>query len=441
MKERNARRLIASLLGLALFSIWWMAFSLHRIGPSAQDPPILQRLPSKSNEMFRLASSNASKPYFVLHVGPPKTATTSIQCVLDALSAELAEKDSYYFVGKGCPKANNTMANGESGIPGHLLMMGLIDANPHSRGFEKLKERMEHHLALGNHMIFSLEAMSNHLEDRPETWDLFLSLFEGWNVRIVVAYRHYFDWIRSMYYQQHIGRRYREQWPHQKGLMHPSFQDFLIYHLKRWEDGDPSNDSHSWGQHLSLYAVQYFGKHFRDVQVFDLHQEGEVPTNFVCQMLPRANNMCHRLQNDPFTEANVKRESHCFDADRLAMAAYKGSMVDKNIYRANVVKQTQAQLLATKDMEDHSKTACFPDRLLTKFLNASLWFERQVALSKPGGGDPNLVFRRNDTNHRESFNQAISTGKFCEINTTAMLQLDRWKRFFTDIKPQKKKEK
>lgn len=436
MKERDLRRVIVVLLVSVLLSIWWMAFSLHGmdssmialVGPS----PVMM----VSSSSLKHINSKTTNPYFVLHVGPPKTATTSIQCGLDALSGDLAKLDSYYFVGKGCPKWNSTMANGESGIPGHHLMMGLIDANPHSRGFEKLKERMDFHLARGNHMLFSLEAMSNHLEDRPETWKLFLSLFEGWNVRIVVGYRHYFDWIRSMYFQQHIGPKYRERWPHQRGSAHPSFHDFLEYHLERWENGDPSNDGHSWGQHLSLYALQYFTKHFDDVQVFDLHQDADVLTNFICQMLPGATNMCQRLQKDPFKEASVKRESHSFDADRLAMAAYESKILTKDIYRENVVKKTRSELVRTNALSDPKYLACLPEHLVAKFLNASLWFERQVAIT--GGGDLESVFHRDDNDHRASFQNAARSGKFCEVNTTAILQSEHWTTFFAAMKPKKK---
>lgn len=147
-------------------------------------------------------------------------------------------------------------------------MMGLINANPHSWGYEKLKERMDYHHSQGNHIILSLEAMANHLENRPETWDLFLSLFQGWNVRILVIYRHYFEWKQSLYFQQHIGKKYRFYWPEERGLIIPSFQTFLSTHLDRWERGEPSNDQYSWGQIwpcMSFSTFHNFLKMFRSL--------------------------------------------------------------------------------------------------------------------------------------------------------------------------------
>ena len=437
MKERHVRRLIVGLLVSAVLSVWYLTVSLDvtdATGSGPGPPPILDAvapLPSGS-----LLSAAPTKPYFVLHVGPPKTATTSIQCGLDLLSADLAKEDAYYFVGKRCPRFSGIMGNGEGGIPGHHLMMGLIDANPHSRGFERLQERMDYHRTKGNHMIFSIEAMSNHLVDRPETWKMFLSLFEGWNVRVVVAYRHYFDWIRSMYFQQHIGKKYREKWPDQQGLVHPSFTKFLEYHLERWEKRDPSNDGHSWGQHLSLYALQYFGNHFDDVQIFDLHQEGDVLTNFICQMVANANNMCRRLQTNAFVDTGVKRESHSFDADRLAVAAYQSGLFHKNIGRTAAVKTISAELEKTGDLLIAQNLACIDDALVSRFLNASLWFEEQVVASSRLQGNvvSSVGLRRTPSDHVEAFQSARRSGKFCEIDTDAVLQLPHWKDFLTSMK-------
>eukprot|EP00536_Pseudo-nitzschia_multiseries_P008583 jgi/Psemu1/305814/fgenesh1_kg.220_\ len=80
-------------------------------------------------------TANSTRPYFILHIGPPKTATTFIQCGLQKLSKELADDDSYYFVGKHCAWSHSTMENGEKSIPGHFLIMGLNDAKTQNRGY------------------------------------------------------------------------------------------------------------------------------------------------------------------------------------------------------------------------------------------------------------------------------------------------------------------
>jgi hypothetical protein len=54
------------------------------------------------------------KPYFYLNVGPPKTATTTLQCTLQEYSKQLAELDHLYFLEAACnPFPGRRMPNGE----------------------------------------------------------------------------------------------------------------------------------------------------------------------------------------------------------------------------------------------------------------------------------------------------------------------------------------
>lgn len=440
MKARNARNIVVVLLGLAFLSIWLSVLRLHATEQSSRleslPPPNSLNYPDSITKRPHAPANKTtlpSKPYFVLHIGPPKTATTTIQCGLETLSAKLVKEDSYFFIGKRCPHTNETMANGETGIPGHHLMMGLINANPNSRGFEKLKERMEFHYSKGNNMIFSLEAMSNHLEDKPKTWELLLSLFESWNVRVVVGYRHYFDWIRSMYFQQHIGKKYTEKWPHQNGLEHPAFQEYLSYHLDRWTNNNPSNDGYSFGQHLSLYALQYFQEHFDDVQVFNLHQDGDVLTNFICQMLPGSDATCMSLKREEKQSFETRRESHSFNGERLAMAAYKLGILNGNISRTKAVEKTKLQL-ASHTLNEQS-FICLSKQLESTFLNASLWFHNKISMAQKNSISGFMEARRN---HERDFSQALHNRKFCEIDPGAILKDKEWQNFFTSIQPKRK---
>ena len=138
----------------------------------------------RRNPQQQQQPNTRQRPVFVLHVGPPKTATTTIQCGLEEHAGRLASDDSTYFVGKRCQDyvlkgGNETMSNGEVQIEGHHLMMGLIGGNEKSRGIEQLKLRMDYHNHHHNNMIYSLEAMSPRLQDRPEVWRIFRKLFEG----------------------------------------------------------------------------------------------------------------------------------------------------------------------------------------------------------------------------------------------------------------------
>jgi hypothetical protein len=382
--------------------------------------------------------NNTQKPYFILHVGPPKTATTSIQCGLGDFSIPLALNDSYYFVGKQCPNQKDDIPNGEKQIPGHHLMMGIIYGNPTSRGVEKLQSRMKHHHAMGNNMIFSLEAMAGHLEDKENVWKMFTSLFEGWNLRIVVAYRHYFYWIRSMYFQSYIGDQYL-RWPHENnGLPHPSFQEYLGYHLQRWQLNDIDNDDpRAYGQHLSLSTFRKFAKHCEDVKILNLHQGGDPVANFVCQMLPTAHTSCRtlskRYEDLDGAAATVHRMSHSFDADRLAIAAYEKGLIDgKKIPKKKLVKEIVKYLKETQISTNIDYLQCLPEPLEAQFLNASLTFEREM-VADVHVRDADSGFSQNETDHIALFQQAVVRMKFCEIDPALILKNDSWVQFFSRI--------
>lgn len=333
--------------------------SIHTKGEMSSDTNDGEETGTQQQNINSMTNMN---PYFILHVGPPKTATTTIQCGLDKYSEELAQLDNYYYVGKRCPfQKDKTMRNGEAEVPGHFLMMGLRHNSTQNRGYEHLKSRMDYHRRYGHNMIYSLEAFASRLQDadddivevvknisnkengddavqtkttssRQYIWDIFEKLFDGWNVRIVIGYRHYFQWIRSMYYQQHIGPLY-QVWPHEKattrlskngGEYHPSYFDYLAYHMRRIErmsktrsataittttltnpnqeqrnvsnnlpnEVEMSGKDPSWkaiGVHLSLSTYQLFSRHFDDIVILNLHdhQPSIDPfVNFVCNVLP-----------------------------------------------------------------------------------------------------------------------------------------------------------
>lgn len=55
-------------------------------------------------------------------------------------------------------------------------------------------------------------------------------------------------------------------------------------------------------------------------------------------MIPRATNICHLLQEKPFVEPIVKRESHSFDPHRLATAAHQQGMLHQKLSCAIAVE-------------------------------------------------------------------------------------------------------
>ena len=270
------------------------------------------------------------RPTLTLHVGPPKTATTSIQCGLHHWSDQLAVEDSIYYIGKPCPKMGSVLPNNETTLNGHKLLMCLIDGNTHCGGYDEFHTRLRRHKSLDHDVVYSNEGFANHLVDDDVAWDALKRLLDGWNVRVVIGYRHYFEWIRSLYYQQTLNKKfYKLNWPGQNGVgrPHPSFLTYLDYHLTRYETNDLSVDgghsAHSYGHHLTLSTYKKYAKHFDDIQVLDLYtstsssstpsttttstaateetlsdNSHDIITQFVCHMIPNAIKTCGRIKKE-----------------------------------------------------------------------------------------------------------------------------------------------
>lgn len=390
-------------------------------------------------------SQTTREPYFVLHIGPQKTATTTIQCALHRLNENLANEDSYYFVGKTCPDASHRLRNNETAIQGHHLLMGLNGGNPQTRGYIGLKSRMDYHKSRGNNIIYSNEAFANHMVDQNATWEVFRTLFVGWKVRIVIGYRHYFDWIRSLYYQQFLdAKKYNRNWPNQgKGKAHPSFLKYLDYHLRHWEANDQSVDgghsAHALGHHLTVSAYKKFSPYFDDVQIFNLYEDGDLATNFVCNMLPDAENTCNILRSkgqDAGTSAEakglVKRVSKSFDAQRISEAAYINGYFDTSSSKEEIVKMVEAKIEKVGLNLSSRLMACASPALEARFLDASIAYEKEVLSID----HKNMEMQRLDTAidaHIGMFQQSKAEGRFCEVDTKLLLSDKRWRKYLSEL--------
>jgi hypothetical protein len=455
MKPRTLEKALLFIVAFAALVVWkssrylvstattldsnTLAASQKRISATANK--------NKSNNHQRLKSDDL--PIFLLHIGPPKTATTTIQCGLHHLSKSLAEEDSYFYVGKSCPQYGSTMENNETSVAGHHLLMGLNGGNPQTRGYIALKERMDHHLAQHHNMIYSNEGFAHHLEDKNVTWQCMQSLFDGWHVRIVIGYRHYFEWIRSLYYQQYLNpKKYKLNWPGQKnkGLEHPSFLWYLDYHLHRFETGNLSKDgghhAPAFGHHLSLSTYKKFVPYFDDIQFFNLYGEGDLVTNFVCEMLPDVQHTCQSLQSHQRHTASDalptavhglnKRASKSFDAQRIAEAAFEQGIVGVSSPKPSVVERIEEKIAETRVDTNPKFLSCPSSSLEERFFNASLTFELEMlAIHHPYMPPARLKEAQNT--HRNMFDASKAGWKFCEINPQVVLQDKAWQTFLSDV--------
>jgi len=248
-------------------------------------------LPDVEKELEKEVTATAEEPWLVVHIGPPKTATTTIQCGLEKYALRLAMKDHYHFVGGGCgiadqeylmPNAEETVLrrlvistlheleytyettptenddddddenSGESGessgnssraSSSSLMQYFSRHHNPEfQHGYhivKKMLQRMSYLRQRKRSVILSGEQFGSQLSRRKTVMTTFHAMFTdgttiGGNnkkkntnkivnniidentgdivtagfplskIRIVLAYRHFVDWLPSYYYQNEL---------------------------------------------------------------------------------------------------------------------------------------------------------------------------------------------------------------------------------------------
>ena len=202
-----------------------------------------------SHDHFSRRRRRRRRPYLILHVGPPKTGTTTIQKGLAAAARMLAEKDNYYFIGQrgGRTEDVTIFDDGKRNDSSVVKMFPVKQFWPGTPAKPRFRNEIRRHLASNHNVIISSEQYTSAMrrDSKPELWttlyeEIFLlprkknatetatatatgdvvagivddehedeteTPFFGFNVKIVVAYRHFFEWAPSIYYQAHLGYR------------------------------------------------------------------------------------------------------------------------------------------------------------------------------------------------------------------------------------------
>jgi hypothetical protein len=399
---------------------------------------------------------HSSRPYFILHVGPPKTATTSIQCGLNQHSQRLADYDNYIYLGRSCPHTPETMPNGEDPIKpfDFIKALGHVSSGVNETFLQETRQRFLRHRRLGHHLIFSTEHISSkpsmHVSN-PLVWK---RLLQGFQVKIVVGYRHFFEWYPSYYYQSHIGSRFCFYWPQDGGSTIPSLVEYMEDHLNRWQgsrNDDNPRESDRLATHMSLWTYRIWSQHFDNVYLLDLHQSGEdVLVQFLCHALPSANHTCKYLQqvndinNSNNLTVNVKmtqRVSSNLFPERIVDTALQWGMINNTQARKKpyFAKKVRDMLDAMKllvnnssndndDDHDDNYWWCPSLALRDRIHKASLFYLQSLhqMVNSSSISQPRLLYGTNWTlavqAHDRLFQTAQQKRKFCDVNTSRVLQ-------------------
>lgn len=371
--------------------------------------------------------SRTDRPYLVLHIGPPKTATTAIQCELARLNEELAKNDSYYYFGIPCLLDRTLrLQNNETYQRGFKILNDITRKEVNGDFFTNFQKRLNYRLERNDNVIFSSEHFNQIRSD--EGFQMIKNATEGFHVRVVISYRRYWEWLPSYYYQQNKTRNIKRM------------EKLVAYLLKHIHDRYNT-------KHPTMVTRDYWIKHFDDVYVFNMHQQngGDLLTNFVCQAIPNATNTCnrkmHELQqqqmnndNDEASTTNMKiqRRSSSLDFNKLYIVATELGF-ESTVAKKKLIMQNFEEFQQLSNSNYDTFLSCLTKEEKQALLDKSLSFEKDFIESIPEEEQNNLDEKSHNLKHflteegKEEHIKAFfdkADDLFCEINVTKALLND-----------------
>lgn len=401
--------------------------------------------------IFTLAGNqDKEKPLLLLHIGPPKTATTTLQDGFLEFKGALLERDNiYYCEGKTCQAAAH-----DTTMCGFNLNLSAAD-----ECWSNLRERLQNlpGRPTDSHVLFSAEPMSigvrrwQHRMNRraPIDWlSVRDQLGQDWRPVVILGYRRFMDWLPSA--EQQIWRwngakPNLNKWPKENGGMRiqPLFPT-------RWKE------------------IVAFGKYtypatnllydnidgLLPVVLFNMHDLSETFPSFNAtagqEIMSTGEkiSMLSRFFCKTFSETGIKSSSSCSESlalderkkhkkvsnpsqtlyyDVLAVAAYDMQLTPVGASRRRIavlIEEFQRDLL---NQTFHDFPVTCPSRDEDEhLLSYSLHIESQLLPSFH-----NTSYGKDL--HESDFWNNFKRKKYCWIDTDAVLSQDKWKDFFGDL--------
>ena len=398
-------------------------------------------LSSSKNEdqSLVLATNGTARPLFVLHAGPPKTGTTTIQCTASSNLKSLLQ-DNVYFLGYVYHEYQSECGNGFLNNEVHKIVACLYEDKEMDTScatqLQSFLDALEayriknRNVFVSDELFFRLLA-SGHTDNKAlhTMRNRFLAyLGTNWDLRVVVSYRRLHERGPSEYFQIYDKKleNINEKWPERKDRNYKSgrsIPSFLEYHR--------SGRILTWANKLSrdrMVENLLGDSDFRvDFRIFNIHETNEdLGARFFCEMIPEAKELCQKLEHqETHFRMNQAARKESFVYDRLAVAAFHRGWVDKNASRIDLREAIKKELQKTPSEE--LPLECLSSEEAVELLDASLALESQLLpdfFDSPRG-QPRL---------RLSFENMLKDHKFCSADVEKILDENKkWETFLRSI--------
>lgn len=347
------------------------------------------------------------EPVFVLHVGPPKTGTTSLQYMLKAYEQILIE-DSYHYLG-------NAKAMGGD----FTRCMNKMEKNSKKEDrkcWETFIGLLEHHRNLGHNIIVSNEVIGFHT-GRPFPWRLIHGYLGNWSrVEIVVSYRHLHNFVPSAHFE--LQKNQRWPGPPEFGKFVTTFSHFWKFECNRTAVGSVATPG---AVKARFSAANY------TVKMLDVESQDQI-SHFLCSILEGANRTCslHSTNSSLQPPELNQRNDGQLNYDSLALLAWQNHLLKNEQTRRYLRGKIKFHQEVTLGLSANDfPLDCLDSEQETRLLMESLQHARDCGLD--ANGEAGVILQSN-------FIHAKEKKKFCSINATLAFAEEKWQQFFAGAK-------
>jgi hypothetical protein len=205
-------------------------------------------------------------------------------------------------------------------------------------------------------------------------------------------------------------------WPSEGGVHVPNFSDWYRDFADHLDSSDLASN------HPSVQFRKTYEPLFDNIAVYEMDQEGDFVTNFMCQMIPEAHKTCLHLKQGnlelPFLNPSVNVEH-----DILSVSAHEHGLVGTGLSRPEVVERVRTRLQNTPSIE-------LP-RLCDDSIRDEIrdWLLGSEAAMFPNKWSPGT----SDVALEQLYQDEYAKGKLCDIDIEAVLGDESWIEFFASL--------
>ena len=413
---------------------------------SEQEPKVAKKKKTKNFEF------DPNKPFMIVHIGPSKTATSTIQRdSVNYLENPLAQ-DGYVYVGKFA------QGNARKNIKVPMLFekddcfqqAAAVNFTQTPELPDCWHERMAGILKLAKKntsFVFSDEAYSYRPRyqgkyDAEYYQNLRLAFQDHFNILIIPVYRRYAEWVLSAIKEQNRrGCLWNGQWPNQpKGKpchnLWKKIQELLRY--ESFGTGSYSNLDITLASWRDYGGFNVSILNYHDLKKQDNKQQEERQQNwhiscyFYCNMIPNTPHTCQYCQKSVPTSIQNSQSPAMTAYDDIIFEAARRKVLDTSKYESR--QQAAIQLANHHQQTLHKRGLCDLPHLqcpsrpeLERLLSKSLALERMVLDHDNEDEDDEaatiMARKEREQHHRDAFwRMAEEQRQFCWVDAKALLK-------------------